>query len=483
MKMTRPVSENSAWLGISVAHGASQSLQMQLYELVKRKIEDGTVGAGSRLPSSRGLAAELGIARATVTAAYEQLIAEGYVTSRRGARLEVTEPHTAAPIPTADPKPPTGPSKTRPPMLLKPGVPDLRLFPDRQWIKAATRSWRAGAQNVLGDWDPAGALQLRRAIAAHLWEWRGIKADPDQVLVTAGSAGALQLILDTLTSKGDPIAAEEPGYPAFHRLATRRGLEIIPVPVDGEGMDVEALRRCPAQPRLCVVTPSHQYPSGGAMSIGRRRQLLEWAASVDGLIVEDDYDSEFRYEGRPVPALLSISPEARIIYVGTTSKVLSPAIRIGYIVGPLDIVERLRRTADNLEQRASIIPQYPLAEIIESGDYARHVRRMRRTYRERKRFLVNCLGGMVPKSHLKVSPQAAGLHLLAHFGPALDKGQDDMVLQEKCREIGLGVKGLSFFYRGAERRSGFLIGFAAFEEEEIARGVKLLAGVLMDAAG
>lgn len=475
--MTMPVAENAAWLGISVARESSQSLHLQIYDLVRRRIEDGTLLPGSRLPSSRNFAGEVGVARATVTAAYEQLIAEGYVSGRQGSRLKVNDLHST-PSRTFEPVPPAEPLKPPSPMLLTPGIPDLRLFPDRAWMKAATRSWRAGPGSVLGDWDPAGALQLRRAVAGHLREWREITADPDQLLITAGSAGALQLILDTLTSRGDPIAAEEPGYPAFDRLANRRGLELISLPVDREGINIDALQEMAVQPRLCVVTPSHQYPLGGAMSIGRRHRLLQWASTADALIVEDDYDSQFRYDGRPLPALHSIARSDRVIYVGTTSKVLSPAIRIGYIVVPRHLIGRFRDAADNLEQRASIVPQYPLAEMIESGEYARHLRRMRRTYRERRQILAHHLSRTVPSSCLRIEPQGAGLHLLARFGPRLEGELGDTALEARCRDAGLGVKALSSFYRGAAKRHGLMIGFAAFEEEEIARGAARLAELI-----
>jgi GntR family transcriptional regulator/MocR family aminotransferase len=352
------------------------------------------------------------------------------------------------------------------------------LFPNQAWIKAAARCWRSGAHTVLGSEDPAGADALRSALAGHLAEWRGIKADPEQIVITAGSAGALQLILDSLTQKNDLIATEEPSYQAFRRLADRRGLRICSLPVNEEGMDVSALRGCPATPRLCVVTPSHQYPLGYPMSIGRRRQLLEWAAEADAMIVEDDYDSEFRYEGRPLPSLMSVSREARVINVGTTSKVLSPACRIGYLVSPPHLVERLRATAAELEQRASIVPQYPLAELIASGEYARHLRRMRRTYRERRRLLSDMLKKLVPSSYLELEPQGAGLHLVAYLGPALAGSMDDVVLAARCREADLGVLPLSFFYRERDKRHGLLLGFAAFQEEELAEGVRRLSEVI-----
>jgi GntR family transcriptional regulator/MocR family aminotransferase len=477
MKKPKRALENAAWVGISLDRYGSESLYMQLYELVKRKIEAGSLGAGIRLPSSRSFAAELGIARATVTAAYEQLVAEGYVSSRHGARLEVNELHT---IPSASPAPlaPCPPVvKPAPPMLLTPGIPDARLFPNAAWIKSAIRSWRSGP-GVVGDYDPAGAYQLRRAIAGHLLEWRGIEADPDQIIITAGSAGALQLILDTLTERGDAIAAEEPGYPAFHRLADRRGLRVALLPVDEEGMAVEALRDCSPKPRLCVVTPSHQYPAGVAMSIGRRRQLLEWAAECGALIVEDDYDSQFRYDGRPLPALLSVAPVGSVVYVGTTSKVFSPSMRIGYIVSPRHLVEPLRAMASDLEQRASIIPQYPLAHMIESGEYARHLRRMRRTHRERRRVLFNLLKLHVPRSYLEVRTQAAGLHALARLGPSL-ADVEDKVLEARCRTKGLGILALSSFYRGENKQQGLLLGFAAFDEKELTEGVRRLASAVL----
>jgi GntR family transcriptional regulator/MocR family aminotransferase len=333
---------------------------------------------------------------------------------------------------------------------------------------------------VIGNYDPAGAFQLRQAVANHLLEWRGIRADPDQVIITSGSAGALQLILDTLTSRGDEIATEDPGYPAFRRLADRRGLSLHLLPVDQEGAVIEALIRTAAAPRLCFVTPSHQYPLGVAMSIGRRQRLLEWATNTDTLIVEDDYDSHFRYDGRPLPALLSIAPEGRVIYVGTTSKVFSPSLRIGYLVAPRHLVGRLCAVASDLEQRASIIPQYPLAEMLDSGEYARHLRRMRRTYRNRRGLLSALLRKNLPKSYLEAWTQPAGLHALALLGPASGGIHDDTALEARCEEMGLGVLALSSFYRGTSKQQGLLLGFAAFEEQELAEGVRRLASVILE---
>ena len=478
MKKSSPLSESAAWMGISVDRGASQSLHVQLYELIKQKVESGLITSGSRLPSSRSFAAELGLARATVTAAFDQLVAEGYVSGHRGARLQVSDHYGRPGLQLAVPQPALPEVDERSLLLLRPGVPDLRLFPERAWIKAAARCWRARSPAMFGNEDPGGAADLRRALAGHLAEWRGIKADPEQIIITAGSAGALQLILDALVSRSDLIATEEPGYRAFHRLADRRGLQMCSLPVDEGGMDVDALGTCPSTPRLCVVTPSHQYPLGYPMSIGRRRRLLDWAAEADALIVEDDYDSEFRYDGRPLPSLMSISHEARVINVGTTSKVFSPAFRIGYIVSPPHLVERLRATAHDLEQRASVVPQYPLAEMIVSGEYARHLRRMRRTYRERRRLLVDLLKEMIPPSHLRLEPQAAGLHLVSYLGPALEGAGLDLDLAARSRAVGLGVLALSYFYRGPEKRHGLLLGFAAFDEVELAEGVRRLSRVL-----
>ncbi|HEX8580562.1 MAG TPA: PLP-dependent aminotransferase family protein [Allosphingosinicella sp.] len=463
---------------MSVDRAAPQSLHVQLYTLIKRNIEIGRIPPGSPLPSSRSFAAELGLARATVTVAFEQLAAEGYVTGRRGTRLRVADAYdrpagnlTPSPLPSAE-------QREKTPPLLRPGLPDIRLFPNAAWNKAAARCWRSASPGVLGGGDPCGALELRRALAGHLAEWRGIQADPEQILITAGSAGALQLILDTLTQRHDVIATEEPSYQAFRRLADRRGLNVCSLPVGEDGIDIDALRSCPDTLRLCVVTPSHQYPLGHAMPIVRRFALLDWAAEADAVVVEDDYDSEFRYDGRPLPSLMALSHGARVINVGTTSKVLSPALRIGYIVAPPSLIECLRATADDLEQRASTVPQYPLAELIVSGEYARHLRRMRRTYRERRRVLTSLLEERVPCTHLTLQPQAAGLHLVSYLGPALTASSDDVALAAKCREAGLGVLPLSYFYRGATKRQGLLLGFAAFDEGELTEGVSRLAEVL-----
>lgn len=479
VKKSRPVLESAAWTGMSLDRGGAQTLHVQLYEMVKRKIENGALVPGSRLPSSRSFASELGVARTTVTAAYEQLIAEGYVTSRPGARPEVTSLNAAnfaaalSPPRSAEPAaPPTTPS------LLAPGVPDLRLFPYRAWMNATMRSWRTHGLQVLESQEPAGTPRLRRALARHLAEWRGITADPEQILITAGSAGALQLLLDSLTRHGDTVATEEPGYAALPRLASRRGVRIVPVPVDEQGVDVAALRSSGSHPRFCVVTPSHQFPLGGAMSIGRRLELLDWAREADALIVEDDYDSEFRYDGHPVPALYAVAHEPRVIYVGTTSKVFSPSMRIGYIVAPAHLARRLTDSAADLEQRASIVPQFPLAEMIESGEYARHLRRMRRVYRERGRLLTTLLRTLLPPPILSVGNQAAGLHLLARFGPALAGTVDDEAVRRRCAERGVAVRALSSFYQSVPAKHGLLLGFAAFAEDELRRGVERLVSAI-----
>ena len=430
------------------------------------------------MPPSRTFAAELGVARSTITAAYEQLAAEGYVGGRRGAGVFVADlPDTTL---TVSPPGSSGVERavadhSRTSILpFRPGAPDLRLFPHARWARLAALASRNGAA-ILADDDPMGSLRLRRAISTHLAEWRGLLADPERIAITAGASGALELALDAFTRTGDLVAVENPGYPVMPHLILGRGRRLELAAVDHEGISLESLRAAP-DVRMAIATPSHQFPLGGALSIGRRRELLQWSADTGAVLVEDDYDSEFRYTGRPLPALAAAG--APVAYIGTFSKVFWTGLRIGFLVVPEALAEPLRAAAVRFGQRASVMPQAPLAAFIESGEFARHLRRMRRTYRERMRLLRRLIVEVLGPDLLIPEERAAGLHLLARLGPALAAHMEDAEAASRAQAAGVTVAPLSRYYHAPPAGQGLVFGFAAFEEEEMVRAMKRLREAL-----
>jgi GntR family transcriptional regulator/MocR family aminotransferase len=475
---------------------AAAPLYRQLYERLRGQILAGRLDAGARLPSTRALAGTLGVSRTTTALAYDLLLQEGYVESRVGdgtrvARLHA-QPRGAAPTrpPASAPPERAAPVSRRGRLLaelpypeavavqeagaaenpFRISQPDVAHFPYATWGRLVARHARRSLPDVALYQQIAGYAPLREAIAAHIALARGVRCSPEQVIVTAGAQGALALVAQVLLDHGDPVWLEDPGYTGARGALLAAGAVPIPIPVDREGLDVAAgRRRCPGA-RLAVVTPSHQFPTGVTMSLRRRLALLAWAREAGAWIVEDDYDSEYRFGGRPLEALHGLDDEGRVLYVGTFSKVLFPALRLGYLVVPPGLPPAVRAARRLVDIHPPILEQMALADFIAEGHFARYVRRMRPLYQARRDALVEALrrelGGL-----LEVVVPQAGLNLAAW----LPAGPCGRAVAACVVEHGLALPTLSQFSVRPLERDGWLFGFAGASPEALRAGVRALA--------
>jgi GntR family transcriptional regulator / MocR family aminotransferase len=461
-------------LSLNLDRHSARPLFQQIYEQLRDRIVAGDLKTENRLPPSRALAIELGVSRSTTVAAYEQLSAEGFITGRQGSgyypsRLaEADLPKRTTP--RTESRLPGRPGRALP---LYPGLPDMRLFPFRQWNRAIARVARSEPEAmVIGD-GLFGDRRLRRAIAAHIHDWRGVSASEEQIVVTAGSADALEICVRALMRKEDCIALEDPGFERLRHFTDSLGLATVWLDVDADGARLP--NPTPAQPRLAVLTPSHQFPMGGVMSANRRVEYLNWATRNDSYVIEDDYDSEFRYARRPIPALASVDTSGHVLYVGSFSKVFTAGVRLGYLVVPENLIETFARCVAHFGARASISAQRPLAHFIEDGEFLRHIRRMRRIYAERHQALIEALSAHLPPS-CRFDNHHAGMQVTV----LLPEDTDDRAVCEQARRQGLSLLPLSPHYAGSRPRSGLVLGFAAYSPEEITTAVHHLAGCLRD---
>ncbi|OOY28874.1 GntR family transcriptional regulator [Thioclava sp. L04-15] len=451
---------NAALFALSLERRGARPLHAQLTDGLRELLRAAPEAAGLRLPASRVLAEELSVSRMTVTTAYDQLVAEGYLVTRQGGGTYVAGelPHLAPPAP--------GPRKTpeppRPWRPFQPGLPDQSLFPHRIWARHLDRAWRQPDPALLDRPDSFGWPALRAAIASHLSAWRGLDCTPDQVLITSGAGDGFDLIGRALLPHGASMAIEDPGWATLEH--TLRGIGITPVAlrVDGEGLDPA---RLPQDCAAVNVTPSRHYPTGVAMPLARRLALLDWAHRVSALIVEDDYDSEFRYQGQPLPALAGLDGLQRVIYMGSFSKLLSPALRIGYLVVPEALISKLRATLAVTGSRASLVPQPALAAFMASGEFATHLRRMRRTYARRQAHLLDALAPL--SDCLDLAPDPSGMHLCIGLRPTLAARITDSEISRRAAEAGLTLRALSSHSVLPDPPQGLLFGYAGFDESQI----------------
>ena len=482
-------------------------MHRQLYAQVRDAILSGRLAPGVRLPATRVLAEELGCSRNTVVNAFEQLHAEGYLEGRTGAGTFVSgvlPDHLLSPSET--PRTKAGPQRpaarglsrrgqdlaalARPSVpvarAFTPGLPDVAHFPFDVWGRLLGRIWRRPSADLLHPGSMAGYPPLRAAIARHLRSVRGLPCDAEQVLITAGAQQALDLVARVLIDPGDAVWLEEPGYAGLRNALAAAGARLVPVPVDAEGLVVTEGRRLAPDARLAAVTPSHQYPLGVTLSLSRRLALLDWASERDAWVLEDDYDSEYRYGGRPLASLQGLDASradgGRVIYVGTFSKVLFPALRLGYLIAPPDLVTPLSQALRSLDDSASSIAQPALARFIDEGHFASHLRRMRRLYAARQDALLAAAERYF-EGLLQLAPDAAGLHLVARLGPALRGRVSDREVEREASAAGIAVGALSTYYATAEAADrlscqGLLLGYAALDEAEIDGNARRLAAVL-----
>ncbi len=474
--MSRPLLGASA-SEIGIDRDDREPIQQQIARQIRALVLSGRLKPQTKLPSTRALSDELNVARATVVEAYEQLLSEGYLETRSGSgtRVAAELPETLLTSPPRE-KPkeaPRGSARREPARPFRSGLVDWENFPHEEWGRLLGRFWRNPPVALLEHNDAFGWMPLREAIARHLYEWRGLDCAPEQVIVTAGGLDAFDLIGRAVLKEGDAVWFEDPGYPTARRIFSQGGVTAVPVPVDAEGLIVARGRERGPQARAAFVTPARQYPTGVTMPLARRLELLDWAAEADAIVIEDDYDSEYRYVGRPLPALMSLDKRARVIYTGTFSKVFSPIVRLGYIVVPKALVQRFR--AERLSHGAppSLMAQPALAAFMVSGDFAIHIRRMRRIYASRRRALIEALlPGDGTLFDVDASP--AGLMLLLR----LPHGVNDEEAVRQLQEHGIDTQSLSSHYAGRNRQHGLLLSFAGFSEDELAKAAQKLIEVL-----
>ena len=436
------------------------ALHEQIERALRDAIRDGRLEAGARLPSSRGLAAELGVSRGVVTEAYDQLAAEGYLETSQGAPVRVAPGVRAHP-----PRPPAPSLVTRFAYDFSPGLPDLAGFPRDRWLRSVRSAWRETALDAVGYGDPRGAPELRGALAGYLGRVRGAAADPEHLLVCTGFRQGLSLTCRWLRGSGiERIGLEEPGWHAQRLIVEEAGLGVAPIPVDAAGIDVGALERSGAD--AVIVTPAHQFPTGVVLSAQRRAALIEWAERGDRLIVEDDYDSELC--GERVGALQGLAPD-RVLYIGSASKRLTPGMRLGWMLPPSWLSWALISAKAIEDAGSESAGQLALADFIARGELERHLRRMRLRYRQRRDALLTALARELPDWRPRGSGD--GLHMLVE----LPRGLDEPALVTAAARHGVGVEGLSLHSYTGECPPGLVLGHAHMAEPAIERGVRLLA--------
>ncbi|HXW58224.1 MAG TPA: PLP-dependent aminotransferase family protein [Solirubrobacteraceae bacterium] len=449
---------------IELDRAGTLPLHEQIERSLREQIRAGRLSAGARVPSTRMLAAELGVSRGVVTEAYGQLSAEGYLTARQGAPVRV-----AGGVHGVE----------RPPAVslvesfaydFRPGVPDLAAFPTEAWVRAVRAGLRESQLDALGYGDPRGTPSLREALADYLRRVRGCDADPEHVLVSAGFMQALSLLCRALRLRGvESVAVEDPGWHVHRLIVEEAGLEVVPIPVDDAGIDVAELARSDAP--AVVVTPANQFPTSAVLSPQRRAALVEWAGD-ERLVVEDDYDSEYRYDRVAVGALQGLAPE-RIVHIGSASKRLAPGLRLGWMLLPSWLTWELTASKTIEDGGCEVVGQLALASFLARGELDRHVRRMRLRYAARRRALLRALGRWLPEvAH--TAPGEAGLFLLARLPP----GADEAGLARAAAARGVGVDGLSLHRFRAVGEPGLVLGYGGLAEPSIERGVQLLAAAL-----
>lgn len=440
-----------------------EPLHRQLGCELRHAIRYGGLDAGTAVPSSRALAEQLGVARGVVVEAYEQLVAEGYLVSRRGGTTRVADGLAAADGARTELEPEAWAFDFRP------GRPDVTEFPRAVWLRAMRRALETAPANRLSYLGSHGVPELRHALAAYLNRVRGTAADPADVVVTSGFAQGLGVLAATLAAGGARrFVMEDPFAPDYRAIVERAGLELVPVPVDADGLQVELLDATRAD--AVLVTAAHQYPMGAVLPPARRAALLDWARRTGGMVVEDDYDAEFRYDRDPVGALQGLAP-SNVVYAGSASKTLAPGIRLGWLLAPPGLATRLVATKEAMDQGSQAMDQLALAQFIDQGDLDRHLRRMRPIYRRRRDALLAALARHLPE--LRATGAAAGLHVVALLPPDADEAS----ILAGATHAGIAISGLTSRWVGAGQ-PGLIFGYGGIPEHAIDDGVERLAAII-----
>lgn len=476
-------------------------LYRQIYEEMRRQILSGQMSAKSKLPSTRFLAGQLAVSRMTIVNAYDQLLAEGYIEGVSGSGTYVASVLPEEMLETKNKERRKSEKNINNQEKLSRrgrvltmvdynnlrasraygkisafhyGLPAMDAFPFDIWTRITSRRLKKMNNSLFSSGDPAGYAPLRQAIAAYVQSARAVRCLPEQVIITAGAQQALSLIAQILIEENNPVWIENPCYAGVSNVFAAAGAKIISVPVDEEGFDLEFALKTDKTARLVCVTPSHQYPLGVVMSLSRRLQLLEWARLNNSWIIEDDYDSEFRYSGRPLASLQGLDNAGRVIYVGTFSKTIFPALRLGFMVVPENLIDAFTAARALSDGHSPSIDQAVLTDFIEEGHFSRHIRRMRALYAERQAALIAAakkdLHGL-----LEINADEAGMHLVGW----LPENVCDVTASQKAAAQGIEVKPISAYCFEPLLRGGLILGYTAFSKGQIRHGVKRLAKALM----
>ncbi len=474
----------------------SGPLYRQIYDRYRAAILEGRLRPGQRVPSTRTLARELGISRLPVLNAFEQLLHEGYIEGRVGSGTYVASSildkvdgavsdrrseHGARSLTRASPDPLAGQDVDSPIRRTDLGafrvsLPALDHFPHKTWARLVSRHARRMPIELMAYGEPAGYLPLRQAIADYLRTARAVACDASQILIVSGSQMALQLCARVLLKPGDPFCLEDPGYPGARDALGATGATLRTVPVDDEGLVVRSMGRGKRAARVAYVTPSHQYPLGVSMNVARRLELLEWARRHRSWIIEDDYDSDYRFASRPLGALQGMDPASRVIYIGTFSKVLFPALRIGYVVAPPSLVDGFIAQRLSLDLFSPTLYQLALTDFLCKGHFARHIRRMRAVYLKRRDALVEEIRQRLDGT-LTIVNADAGMHLTAWLPAHID----DREVVRRAATRGISAIALSSCYAGKASKSGLVLGFGGAAEEVLVQTVETLAKAIEEA--
>jgi GntR family transcriptional regulator / MocR family aminotransferase len=467
----------------------SGALRQQIYTGLRNAVLFGKLAHGARMPSSRDLAEQLGVSRSVVLEAYDQLRTEGFVVGRSGSGTYVAEGlsallrrqtkpsklrvsrfgSAAAEVASALGNSPA-PARYRYDFKFGRSESDIEIFPFEQWQRILTRNARRASVSQLGYGPPAGNPMLREAICAHLRRSRAVVCDPSEVIIVSGSQQALDLIARVFLEQGDSVGIENPSYQGAQQILIAAGARLVPVAVDRDGLNPA---RLPRNARLCFVTPSHQFPTGGVLPLARRLALLDWANRTNAVIVEDDYDGEFHYEGQPLESLQGLDRYGCVIYVGTFSRTVFPSLRVGYLVVPSPLANTFVGAKWINDQHSAVLEQQTLAEFLTSGAYERHLRRLRRRNTARRSALIESVGHYLG-DRVELTGDLAGAHVA--LWPTGRVSESSLV--EGAAERGVGIYGMSRYFIGKPPRTGFLLGYSRMSEVDIREGVRRLAEVL-----
>ncbi|WP_296744383.1 PLP-dependent aminotransferase family protein [Mesorhizobium sp.] len=476
---------------LAVDRASPEHLSRQLYHGLVAIIRGRALPPGSELPSTRALAVELGLGRNTIVSAYDQLVTEGYLANRQGARPVIVDlPDGPRETPAeAEPMPLRAPSRRGEELLgqpchhgrpghvaFHPGMPDAASFPFGVWGRLVARRASHGGETLFGTYDVTGHPALKEAIAGYLFSARGVRCRPEQIVVTTGAQAAFDLLARLLLDPGDTVWMEEPGYYGAKAAFTVAGAKILPIPVDQErGWRLDAPD---FSPRLIYVTPACQHPLGITMRMEERLRLLDIAETSNSWVIEDDFDGEYRFQGRPVPAIQSMDRSGRVIYVGTFAKLLFPALRIGFMVLPPELAGRIVNALSTTGQFAPLLLQAALADFITEGHMSRHLKRMRRIYAQRRQLFRDIVAERLG-DEITLSPAEAGIQVVGYLRP----GIDDIAVSQAAAKRAINVSPLSKYFQNTVPTQGLVLGYAACDAAQTRDGVDRLAAAIRETLG